>query len=426
MSYINIKTIDDLVKKADIEINSNIANILRRLARLQNNIWESANYLQIAKNVEELDLPITEIPNIMVIKGMTPQIEEEIKEFISIGRIERLDITTKKDGPHELEIQYALLDKIASVDIEYSDDLSNNLTTMTEWEYKRHVVEQDSNMLPQRKENIIKTIDNEIKPVLDGITNSLLYVFKDWLGKHAILNPKKWAQNRYNYDEFEGDPKSVLESIKSEYIQYRFPNNFKATTSDSDFIEVFVENNLEYFQTFLNDIKQDFLNSSIEDLEYYKGLDREEDIINQQNTVNYYENLDLSNEQERLNFYRGVGSDIISIDYIIANPDFKEMCMNFMEKAIFPLWYDKWSSEGIEETRENIEETYNLLRKSKKLSFNDRIIIIHEALTTTHQTGDMTDYIGEYNEGVDNSFLNELSNIDQDTLNKWKQEILVG
>jgi DNA polymerase/3'-5' exonuclease PolX len=110
MSFINIKTIDDLVKKADIEINSNIANILRRLARLQNNIWDSANYLQIAKNVEELDLPITEIPNIMVIKGMTSQIEEEIKEFISIGRIERLDITTKKDGPRELEIQYALLD----------------------------------------------------------------------------------------------------------------------------------------------------------------------------------------------------------------------------------------------------------------------------------------------------------------------------
>jgi DNA polymerase/3'-5' exonuclease PolX len=110
MSFINITTIDDLVKKADIEINSNTANILRRLARLQNSIWDSADYLQIAKNVEELEIPITELSNIMSIRGMTSQIEEEIKEFISTGRIEKLDITTKKEGPRELEIQYALLD----------------------------------------------------------------------------------------------------------------------------------------------------------------------------------------------------------------------------------------------------------------------------------------------------------------------------
>jgi hypothetical protein len=313
----------------------------------------------------------------------------------------------------------SLLFKKADINIYPSEELSENLQIMYEWEYKRSVVEQDRNMLPQRKENMLNMIDKQIIPVLNKIIDSLLYVFRDWLDKHAILNPMLWAEKRFDGDMLEvEDPKTILENIKYQYKEY-------SSDKGRDFENQFFKSNLEYLQSDLKLILDDIINNNIEDLEYYKEREDEESIQKQEETINYLQNIDLSNEEDRLRFYQEYLDESMEFN-ISNNSNFKNMCINFMAKVLFPLWFNKWKEEGIVETRRNIEDLYKNLKKSKRFPFKEKITAIHLALNSTHQTGDMMDYINEMYHDVDNNLLDELSNTDQDTLNKWKQEILVG
>jgi hypothetical protein len=318
-----------------------------------------------------------------------------------------------------------LLIKEANIDISITENLSDNLYTMYEWEYKRFVVSQDTNMFPQRKENILNIIDNQIFPVLNKIIDSLGRVLKKWLNKHALLNPVLWAKERYKEDiEYhDNDTKTILESIAAEYSKY-------SPTAEEGFYNLFIETNIEFIQPYLKRILNDIIDNSIDDLDYYKSTENEEEIKRQENAVAYLQNLDLSNVEERIDFYKTyISDDMLDLDTIInyySNNNFENMCINFMAKILFPLWFDYWATEGIVQTRKNIERLYKDLKEAKKLPFNEKITAIHTALNSTHQTGEMLDYINQDWADVDKQLLDELSNPDQATLNKWKQEILVG
>lgn len=101
---------------------------------------------------------------------------------------------------------------------------------------------------------------------------------------------------------------------------------------------------------------------------------------------NYINNIDF------LDFYIEDFRSLISILENIG--ELQPFVREFYEFVIFPAWYNYWSYQGIDETRENVQDVYNLLVGSKTPEDNHMAIL--RAIQTSHQTGDMLDYLEEY------------------------------
>lgn len=72
-------------------INSEVATLLRKLARYSDNIWKSTSYTKAAKAIEDLDVPITEIVDLKSIEGIGADISDEITEYLQTGEIKKLE-----------------------------------------------------------------------------------------------------------------------------------------------------------------------------------------------------------------------------------------------------------------------------------------------------------------------------------------------
>lgn len=90
MKLKSIKSIDILLKCANSEINQDISQQLRQLARLQDNIWKATAYTTAARSIEQLDTPITEIEDLKSIEGVGSDISKEIEEYLETGSIKKL------------------------------------------------------------------------------------------------------------------------------------------------------------------------------------------------------------------------------------------------------------------------------------------------------------------------------------------------
>jgi len=64
--------------------------------------------------------------------------------------------------------------------------------------------------------------------------------------------------------------------------------------------------------------------------------------------------------------------------------------------VLFVFWYEKWSAEGIDETRETVEEINGQLEIIETLPIRQALIVINSAIGAAHQTGDMVDYLSEH------------------------------
>lgn len=72
-------------------INEEVATVLRQLARHSENIYKSTAYTRAAHNIENLDYPITNLEDFKKIPGIGHDINEEIKEYLETGKVEKLE-----------------------------------------------------------------------------------------------------------------------------------------------------------------------------------------------------------------------------------------------------------------------------------------------------------------------------------------------
>jgi hypothetical protein len=100
----------------------------------------------------------------------------------------------------------------------------------------------------------------------------------------------------------------------------------------------------------------------------------------------------------------------------------EDVIKELYQNIIFPLWYEQWSAQGIEETRENIEQIYERLIMASDIP--SMSIAINVALQGVHQSGSMLDYV-EYHtgEGDLKTLFDSLSNTNKMVINVWNEEL---
>jgi DNA polymerase (family 10) len=90
--FIDFNSIDALLKLASsIQVNQDVAEALRELSSLQDNVWKSTAYARASQTIENLDKPITEFEDLKDIPGVGNDIRDEIIELLETGQIEKLE-----------------------------------------------------------------------------------------------------------------------------------------------------------------------------------------------------------------------------------------------------------------------------------------------------------------------------------------------
>jgi hypothetical protein len=303
--------------------------------------------------------------------------------------------------------------KIAdTLGIELSDELSSNLETIYEWEYKFHKINNSESTNEKRKNNVLIMIERELNPVLDNAIQDLSGVFQRWLNNHALLSPRTWAVNRLQ--ELEGfNEEELLGSVLHEYFRY-------VNTERKEFDREFIEINRELIAPYFKEILNEEINNYTDELEDAKYRENEEEVQEFTQRIN-----DLNEQIENPN-----GIDVEeyiytfyeSIEGFLKNVmpgDLEQMLLNMYEVNVFPAWYGRWQEEDIDTIRANNEEIYNELQSADTI--NDKFKIINIALNAVHVTGQMTDYISEIDSNIDKKFLSYLSSLD---VTEWDKDLV--
>ncbi len=286
--------------------------------------------------------------------------------------------------------------------LEPSDDLAENLEALYELEYKYQMIRtQEFTGHPRRKENILRRMSDLLLQVAAEIADQLTLVFAAWLDEHTIFDPKRWAEKRLENEE-EGQE---FESLQLEYHYLTGGRRtYKGKWVGGTSIDTFVEDNLDQFPM-LKSMISDFLESDEaagwdeEEGEYpYKGEDAEERFLQDQRFSDFYENFIKGSYYE---------------------PD---ILLELYEKALFPVWFEKWKAEGIEETRDRIEKAHQELEAITEQQYppdqvGGKLSVI---INIAHQTGSMIEYIEEQHPDVTADFLQKLSEKDA---SDWNEEL---
>lgn len=298
--------------------------------------------------------------------------------------------------------------------IPLSSELSDNLRSIYEWEYKYHkILQQD--IFPKRKERMLQTIQENLAPVFKSVADSLASVYGEWLSAHAITEPNQWAGQRLESTKEYSDEAGALEIAVAEYNRYNQSGDIEQDFLQACYVslepwaEEMVESDIQLYEGQLNSLYQDeqYDEESIEEsksqIEYLVSL-RDEGGLE---LVRYYvENMYGFNE-----FIGSVVPSLSSVDEIIRD---------FYEYAVFPAWYDYWSDRGIDEIREKNEEVYNSLINLDPTDMGGASATINIALNNVHASGSMLEYVEERFDDVNKNLLDELSNADT---SEWDEDL---
>lgn len=290
-------------------------------------------------------------------------------------------------------------------------EFDKDLGLITEWEYKYHKILNSKNTNEKRKGFLLNKIETELDSVIDGVCNSLYDIYKKWLDAHAITDPRQWAIQRSSDVEGYGS----LEALKYEFKHYG-GNNFE---------EEFLYTNIKHLKGIFGDYMDDIIGMYRDDLDYYEKMGDSDQIGYLNDQIDILENIDLDTEDGLIYFLdQYIDDKDIFLENIANKYNLEFMIIDFYEKKVFPLWFDFWSEQGIENTRSIIEDIARRLKFTDKSNFMDNIVSINMALNAAHQTGPMLDYINLHYPNIDEDFLDNLSNKDEDEISSWNKDLL--
>ena len=291
-----------------------------------------------------------------------------------------------------------------------SDDLKDLIDALYELEFKYSQLKNQADKWkgnPQRYDNTLNGISKKLLSVTKDIAKQLLPVYKDWLASHAITNPDKWAEARYK-DNAEIDDSTLFGALEGEYGRYGKGNiEDEIRTQTSKHL-----NSLPHLREFLDEFAKEEINnleSEKDEYEEEEYQDRIKTLEDPDNMLDYM--FDVWGVSEFIN-------NFVNNDPNLA----EELYILWYEEIVFPVWYAKWGAEGIDETRERVEDRYKEIKSLASGSISDpqkAAGMTNAALQESHQTGQMMDYI-EQQYDVSASHLENLSNMDT---SEWKKEL---
>lgn len=291
-----------------------------------------------------------------------------------------------------------------------SDSLLDMLFSVYEWEYKYHKIKNSQNTNKVRKEKVLERIEREVTKLLFTVADKLLVVYNDWLSSHALTNPEEWAKVRYMSGLKSGMPvQHILTNALNEYRRY-------ADASPEQAYYRFIYTNYAELSEKIQEIITLKKNAIQEDINIEDDPDELSYLQSQLNEINQ---IYLSNPNQVISYldYEELMEDVVLTSILEEDPE--ELIVNFLENDVFEMWYLYWGAQGIDETRERVEQMANELNNIGGKPLSEKFTIINKALNTAHQSGSMMEYVQEeYDIGFDE--LNKLSNLDT---NKWDTDL---
>jgi hypothetical protein len=306
-----------------------------------------------------------------------------------------------------------------------------NVYRLYELEYKLQALKRSQTAVsnPKRIENISNQIKQELTSSANILKKILLKTFSDWLKTHALTNPKKWAEQRYNLDGYMSE-KEILETIASEY--FRNIEGSYREHRDSEFLSVIEKNlsKLPYTSSILNNVLKMYM--------------KDEYTTDPEGTM---ENWNVSSPEEADKMIENADFNDVGLEYLIPDiesfvnimsnhGDLRSFYNELYAKLVFPVWYSYWKDRGIDNTRKHVQNVYNNLKKTTQTDLGNLIAWVNAALNTTHQTGSMLDYapfedndfiVKDENGEEDGSYYAEKllkALTDGDFNEKWDKELL--
>jgi hypothetical protein len=277
------------------------------------------------------------------------------------------------------EIKSFQIERVTADEPEYTEEL---FLFFYEMEYKYNAIMNHGFIgIPARKEKILEIIQEQSIKVIKTLIPSFLYVFKDWLSKHALTQPRQWAISRC--EEMDYDIGDMLNIAHDEFTRY----------SSEDFDRTIEKNEKKFFSLtqFLDDINAE------QEAEQTEGASPSDSIF-----VFYGSFYELYNALDHYN------SDLA-----------QEFIIEIYQYIVFPVWFAYWKSQGIVETRKRIKRLYDDLKKIASFPLKEQFGILNEATLAVHQGGSMMEYYEEYYQ-VEETFFDQFSNYDVDP---WDAEL---
>ena len=311
-----------------------------------------------------------------------------------------------------------------------TDDFDDKLKAVYELEYKRSMLKtMPFAGIPQRKDNILKNIEEKLEEVIDELREILSAVFLDWLNNHALLSADTWANQRVS--EFASNLDDVFSNIVSEYARYVL-NSYPKTIQEHNkiFVNLISEalnqpENFPSLESLYRDVLYDYKQRLEEELQSdglkqfnsrwnkkLRTLGQAEDFINNLTT----NDVDI----EELIYFENT-EQFVSM---LPNPE--ETAKEFYKAFVFPHWAEYWISMGIEETRETIENIYGKLTAIDFKDMGNALAVINLAINATHQNGDMLEYVAQRESDMNTDYTKGLMNqlTDGIFIEEWNQELL--
>lgn len=276
------------------------------------------------------------------------------------------------------------------------DSISSMLYALYELTYKYQYL-QNHNFQghPTRLQNILQQIEGSARTVIADFVDILVPVFENWLSGHALLTPRTWATKRVQeWYEIDGDsPQSLAEMIKSGCDMERLGKKFNISPELHRLDEPVKSGQAQVLNRFFETVKLELVESDMENARYEKRQEQEE-IDEEQLEAEIKQRYEEMPFSEYLSTWHG--NDLGDfLEMASRFYDLEEICIEFAMFLCFPIWYGFWKPQGIDQTRQRIENAYNMLKSVESQPIGQALATINIVINSAHQTGDMLDYIAD-------------------------------
>ena len=341
---------------------------------------------------------------------------------------------------------YGILKYAQIWEVFYNEDFETELSALYELEYKYSMMlRMPFNGMEKRKNNMLAHLREELESVAREVYVPVEYTLKNWLDNHAILSPQTWAANRVKtdpeyemleYDFGRSSLEQMLYGIIGEYARYAFPGQVLVNIEKDAGISMMKEiaKNIAKFPSFqkiVEEYSNEYRDVLREDLNY-EGLEEfgqrfgqnfatEEDAEQfidsyTENAYDVFENLGLT--------YGNVAETLAAL--LENSGNWENILIEMNRELVFPKWFIYWQSMGIEQTRQMVQEAYDMLVKADPS--NDTlgfVTALNHAINVEHQNGSMLEYLQENSQSSSDlgGALFELSNAEGKTIEKWNNEL---
>lgn len=318
----------------------------------------------------------------------------------------------------EIKFSKDSIPKEAKPDSVDKNEILDVFELLYEVEYKYSTIKNNRfTGVPRRRENILSLLEDIGREAVSFLADTFEVVFREWLDNHALTDPDKWARQRFYED---GESLLEMEGLTAMFeIILVEMGRYTGIISEKD---LFLEMNRlhpELLEDLLDELVRAWREQTIEEIE--EG-ELDSALFSVQYSINIPD-FEITDEFKKFieNHFAAYDEDFIGlfgdkdaaataviedqIDALALSEDLgrhkiplvdtEKFFLLAYRDILFPAWYDYWSSQGIDETRDRVERVYEDIVNIEKRPLDKQFMVLNIAKNTNHQNGSMMEYYSD-------------------------------